>query len=116
MEVTHPTVGVAAAALYDHPGGGEVQLVISPDIVDIVDIIDIIDIVDMRLPDGEDGEVVAGELGRDDDLVVLGLHARLGGEGRHHAVTVENICEVYAANFCLSRICFGNQTLVIFRI
>ena len=41
----------------------------------------------MRLPDGEDGEVVAGELGWDGDLVVLGLHARLGGEGRHHAVT-----------------------------
>ena len=50
-------------------------------------LIDIIDILDMRLPDGEDGEVVAGELGWDDDLVVLGLHARLGGEGRHHAVT-----------------------------
>ena len=99
MEVTHPAVGVAAAALYDHPGGGEVQLVIGPDIVvivvivdivdiiDIVDIVDIADFVDMRLPDGEDGEVVAGELGRDADLVVLGLHARLGGEGGHHAVT-----------------------------
>ena len=43
----------------------------------------------MQAPDGEDGEVVAGELGRDADLVVLGLHARLGGEGRHHAVTAD---------------------------
>ena len=39
MEVTHPAVGVAAAALYDHPGGGEVQLVIGPDITDIMDIV-----------------------------------------------------------------------------
>ena len=46
-EVTHPAVGVAAAALYDHPGGGEVQLVISPDIVDIIDITDIINVFDI---------------------------------------------------------------------